>query len=78
MSIFTKVKAPKLPSSVFNLSHEAKLSCNMGDLVPILCQEILPGDKFKVSTGKDLLAKDRDKVTHIAGQFRLMGEVKDG
>ena len=50
MSIFTKVKAPKLPSSVFNLSHEAKLSCNMGDLVPILCQEILPGDKFKVST----------------------------
>lgn len=55
MSIFTKVKAPKLPSSVFNLSHEAKLSCNMGDLVPILCQEILPGDKFKVST--ELLIK---------------------
>ena len=55
MSIFTKVKAPKVPSSLFNLSHEAKLSCNMGDLVPILCQEIIPGDKFKVST--ELLIK---------------------
>lgn len=55
MSIFTKVKSPKVPSSLFNLSHEAKLSCNMGDLVPILCQEVIPGDKFKVST--ELLIK---------------------
>lgn len=31
------------------------LSCNMGDLVPILCKEVLPGDRFKVST--ELLIK---------------------
>lgn len=55
MSIFTKVKAPKLKSSNFNLSEEMRLSMNMGDLVPILCKEVLPGDKFKVDT--ELLIK---------------------
>lgn len=33
--------------SKFNLSYENKLTCNMGELVPICCQEILPGDRFK-------------------------------
>lgn len=36
--------------SKFDLSHERKLSLNMGDLVPILCQEVLPGDRFRVNT----------------------------
>lgn len=40
------VKAPNY--SKFDLSHEAKLSCKMGDLVPILCQEVVPGDKFSL------------------------------
>lgn len=55
MSIFSQVKRPKIKSSVFNLSHESKLSCNFGDLIPILCQEVLPSDKFKIST--ELLIK---------------------
>lgn len=36
--------------SKFDLSHERKLSLNMGYLVPVLCQEILPGDRFRVNT----------------------------
>lgn len=36
--------------SKFDLSHERKLSLNMGDLVPIMTQEVLPGDKFRVNT----------------------------
>lgn len=36
--------------SKFDLSHERKLSLNMGDLVPIMCQEVLPGDRFRVNT----------------------------
>jgi hypothetical protein len=36
--------------NAFDLSHEKKLSCNMGDLVPIFLEEIVPGDKFKVRT----------------------------
>lgn len=36
--------------NLFDLSHENKLTCEMGKLVPILCEEILPGDTFRVST----------------------------
>lgn len=54
-SIFTKVKAPKVKRSTFNLSEEVKLSCNMGQLVPILCKEVLPSDFFTVNT--ELLIK---------------------
>lgn len=55
MSIFTKVARKKIPSSNFNLSFEKKLSMNFGTLVPTLCEEVLPGDKFKVNT--ELLIK---------------------
>lgn len=44
----TSIKKPK--KNVFDLSHERKLSMNMGDLVPIYIEEVVPGDKFKVST----------------------------
>lgn len=36
--------------NVFDLSHERKLSCEMASLVPIMCEEVLPGDTFKVNT----------------------------
>ena len=47
--IFDRIKLSKPKSSVFDLSHEKKLSLNMGDLVPIFMQETLPGDQFKVN-----------------------------
>lgn len=47
--IFDRIKLSKPRSSVFDLSHEKKLSLNMGDLVPIFLQETLPGDQFKVN-----------------------------
>lgn len=34
----------------FNLSHERKLTMNMGKLVPVFLQEALPGDRFNVNT----------------------------
>lgn len=49
-SIFKQVESKKLKRSVFDLSHERKMSLNMGDLVPILCQEVLPGDSFRLNT----------------------------
>lgn len=36
--------------SVFDLTHERKLSCDMGKLIPIICEEVVPGDTFKVKT----------------------------
>ncbi|AXH77714.1 MAG: major capsid protein [Microviridae sp.] len=48
--LFNSVKMSKPKRNAFDLSHEKKLSLNMGDLVPIYLQEVLPGDKFRVNT----------------------------
>lgn len=50
MSIFNQAIGLKPRKNVFDLSHERKFSFKMGDLVPILCEEVVPGDKFRVST----------------------------
>lgn len=42
-----KVKAPQ--RSHFDLTHDVKLTGNMGNLIPILCTETVPGDEFKIS-----------------------------
>lgn len=49
MKQYENVPIQKPKSSVFDLSHEHKLSMNMGELVPILCQEVIPGDNFRLS-----------------------------
>lgn len=49
-NLFNSVSVKKPGRNVFDLSHEVKLSCNMGQLIPILCQDIIPGDKFRVNT----------------------------
>jgi hypothetical protein len=33
-----------------NLSHYKQFTCNQAELVPIACQEVLPGDSFQMST----------------------------
>lgn len=38
--------------SVFNRNHSVKFSCNVGDCIPFLCDEVLPGDTFSVDTSK--------------------------
>lgn len=34
----------------FDLSHEYKTTCGFGELVPVMCLECLPGDKFNLGT----------------------------
>ena len=34
--------------SVFDLSYEKKFTCDMGQLIPVLCDEMVPGDFFKI------------------------------
>lgn len=43
-----RVRAPK--KNKFNLSHDVKLTAKFGKLTPILCQDVLPGDTFKLNT----------------------------
>jgi len=39
----------KPQKNVFDLTHDVKLSANMGELTPILTMECVPGDKFDLS-----------------------------
>lgn len=48
MSIFTKVLAPSVQTSTFNLSHDIKMSFDMGQLVPSCLFDVLPGDRFVI------------------------------
>ena len=38
---------PFASANAFDLSHDHKLTCNMGYLVPCLCMEVCPGDVFR-------------------------------
>lgn len=46
--IFRKVMMSKPPRSTFNLSHDVKMSFNMGDLIPTCAIDVLPGDFFEI------------------------------
>lgn len=42
--LFTQVQRPKLDKNVFDLSHDVKMTGNMGNLIPALTLECVPGD----------------------------------
>jgi hypothetical protein len=48
--IFNQNKNSRIQKSAFDLSHEKKLSGKMGQLMPVLLQEVVPGDKFNIDT----------------------------
>lgn len=49
-AIFNSIPARRPKRNVFSLSHDVKMSGNMADLLPVLCEEVVPGDKFRVQT----------------------------
>lgn len=50
MALFKNIQisAPKL--NKFDLSHERKMSMKMADLVPVLVQDVIPGEKWRVNS----------------------------
>ncbi len=54
MSIFSQIQVKKPSSNTFDLSHDRKMSLDMGDLVPILVLDTIPGDKITMSTSQML------------------------
>lgn len=48
-NIFNSIKLTKPRRNAFDLTHDVKLSMDMGELVPVMCTEAVPGDKFKIS-----------------------------
>lgn len=51
-SHFSKIPRADIQRSVFDRSHSLKTSFNCSELVPILAEEILPGDTVKLNTSK--------------------------
>lgn len=47
-NLFNSVKYTRPKKSVFDLSHDVKLSCNMGELIPTMLMECVPSDKVKL------------------------------
>ena len=52
MSVFSKVAMRKPRKNTFDLSHDRKMSLNMGELVPILCLDTVPGDRITLTTSQ--------------------------
>lgn len=46
-NIFQNVSSKRLPRNNFNMSREVLLSGQLGKLIPIQCDEVVEGDKFK-------------------------------
>lgn len=50
LNFMNTVPIPGVKKSVFDLTHDVKLSCNMGQLVPVMVMDCVPGDRVKIST----------------------------
>ena len=47
-NLFNSIKLQRPKKNVFDLTHDVKLSADMGNLTPILTMECVPGDKFEL------------------------------
>jgi hypothetical protein len=63
MKPFQHVGGVNLGRSVFDLSYEKKLTCDMGELIPIMCDEVVPGDVLKI--GHELVIRFQPLVAPI-------------
>lgn len=50
MKIFNQLQRTRIPRNKFDLSHERKLSANMGKLIPIMVEEVVPGDTIRAKS----------------------------
>jgi len=49
-NLFNIARNARPRKNAFNLSHEVKMSMNMAELTPFYLEEVVPGDKFSVSS----------------------------
>lgn len=47
-NIFEQIQINTPKTNTFDLSHDVKMSCNMGKLYPVMCLDCLPGDKIRI------------------------------
>ena len=47
-AVFKRVAGLHPGMSVFDLSYTKLFTCDMGKLIPVMCDEVVPGDIFKI------------------------------
>lgn len=47
-NVFSNVGGLQPGRSMFDLSYEKKFTCDMGKLIPVMCDEVVPGDFLKL------------------------------
>ena len=55
--------------SVFDLSYEKKFTCDMGQLIPVLCDEMVPGDFFKI--GNQAIVRFQPLVAPVLHEINI-------
>lgn len=68
-TLFTSVKTPRVPLNRFDLSFDRIGTFKMGKLYPVICKEMLPGDRFRVRT--DSLVRTMPLSSPAFGRLRM-------
>ena len=55
--------------SVFDLSYEKKLTCDMAQLIPVMCDEVVPGDFFQI--GNQAVVRFQPLVAPILHEINM-------
>ena len=71
-NIFNSVRVEVPPYSTFDLSHTHRLSMKMGNIVPFLFEETVPGDRWKIKT--DILTRFAPLSTPVMEMFDIKVE----
>jgi len=61
--VFKRVGSVMPGRSVFDLSYDKKMTADMGYLYPIMCDEVVPGDKFEV--GNEIVIRFQPLVAPV-------------
>lgn len=67
--LFKRVGSLRPSRSVFDLSYEKKLTCDMGQLIPVMCDEVVPGDTFKI--GNQVVVRFQPLVAPIMHEINI-------
>ena len=58
--VFSRVAGLHPGMSVFDLSYTKLLTCDMGQLIPVMCDEVVPGDVAAAIGGIDVIVSPSD------------------
>lgn len=67
--IFNYVKSNKPSRSLFDLSYEKKFTCDAGQLIPVMCDEVVPGDTFTI--GNQIVIRMQPLVAPVLHEINV-------